>query len=118
MNITITFRHMNGSESLKAYAQEKVAKLQKFLRQTMTAQVILSVEGLQKSAEVRISSGDVHLQGSETNEDMHAAIDAVHDKLLAQIRSVKDTDVARRRHGESTREFAESVGNADARAKS
>src|SRR5690348_3911413 len=47
MNITITFRHMVGTEAAKAHAYEKVAKLQKFLRQAMTAQVTLSVEGLE-----------------------------------------------------------------------
>ena len=35
MNITITFRHMDGTDAAKRFAQEKVAKLQKFLRQAM-----------------------------------------------------------------------------------
>src|SRR4029453_11168097 len=32
MNITTTFRQMAGTDAVKNYAQEKVAKLQKFLR--------------------------------------------------------------------------------------
>ena len=51
MNITITFRHMVGTEAVKSYAHEKMAKLQKFLRQAMSAQVTLSVEGLEHVAE-------------------------------------------------------------------
>jgi len=50
MNIAITFRHMDGTDAVKSYAHEKVAKLQKFLRQAMTAQVTLSVEGLEHIA--------------------------------------------------------------------
>lgn len=36
MNITITFRHMEGTEAVKKHAHEKLAKLQKFLRTAMT----------------------------------------------------------------------------------
>jgi putative sigma-54 modulation protein len=107
MNITITFRHMVGTEAAKKYAYEKVAKLQKFLRQAMTAQVTLSVEGLDHIAEVRISSGSTHFQGSERSEDMYASIDMVHDKLERQIRGAKGAIVAKKRGGTSAREFAE-----------
>jgi putative sigma-54 modulation protein len=107
MNITITFRHMVGTEAVKKYAYEKVAKLQKFLRQAMTAQVTLSVEGLDHVAEVRISSGSIHFHGSERSEDMYASIDMVHDKLERQINAAKGANVSKKRHGTSAREFAE-----------
>ncbi len=81
MNITITFRHMVGTDAVKNYAHEKVAKLQKFLRQAMTAQVTLSVEGLTHVADVRLSSGSLAFHATERGEDMYASIDMVHDKL-------------------------------------
>jgi putative sigma-54 modulation protein len=107
MNITITFRHMVGTEAVKKYGYEKIAKLQKFLRQAMTAQVTLSVEGLEHVAEVRMSSGSTHFQGHERSEDMYASIDMVHDKLERQIRAAKGAIVAKKRGGTSAREFAE-----------
>ena len=106
MNITITFRHMVGTDAVKNYAHEKMAKLQKFLRQAMTAQVTLSVEGLDHLAEVRVSSGSTHFQGSERSEDMYASIDMVHDKLERQIRSEKGAIVAKKKGGVSARDFA------------
>lgn len=98
MNITITFRHMDGTEAVKQYAYEKVAKLQKFLRQAMTGQVTLSVEGLEHVAEVRISSGGTHFNARERSQDMYASIDTVHDKLERQIREQKGSSVAKK-HG-------------------
>jgi putative sigma-54 modulation protein len=106
MNITITFRHMVGTDAVKNYAHEKVAKLQKFLRQPMAAQVTLSVESLEHIAEVRISAGSTHFHGSERSEDMYASIDMVHDKLERQIRSEKGATVAKKRGGTSAGEFA------------
>jgi putative sigma-54 modulation protein len=112
MNITITFRHMVGTDAVKSYAYEKVAKLQKFLRQAMTAQVTLSVDGIDHIAEVRISSGGTHFQGSERRADMYASIDMLIDKLERQINAAKGANIARKRGGTSARELAEDAERA------
>jgi putative sigma-54 modulation protein len=106
MNITITFRHMVGTEAVKSYAYEKMAKLQKFLRQAMTAQVTLSVEGLEHVVEVGVASGSAHFHATERSEDMYASIDMVHDKLERQIRAQKGATMAKKRGGTSAGEFA------------
>lgn len=107
MNITITFRHMQGTDAVRNYAYEKVAKLQKFLRQAMTAQVTLSVEGLEHIAEVHLSAGSTHFHATERSEDMYASIDTVHDKLERQIRGAKGASIAKKHGATSAREFAE-----------
>lgn len=109
MNITITFRHMAGSEAVKNHAHEKVAKLQKFLRQAMTAQVTLSVEGLEHIADVRISSGGSTYHAAERSGDMYASIDTVIDKLDRQIRDDKGHNQARKRGAPSAGEYAADV---------
>ena len=86
MNISITFRQMEGSVAVKAYASEKVGKLQRLLRSPMKVQVTLSTQHRAHSAEVDIHSGAEHLHAHETTEDMYATIDKVTDKLERQIR--------------------------------
>jgi putative sigma-54 modulation protein len=112
MNITITFRHMVGTDAVKQYAYEKVAKLQKFLRQAMTAQVTLEVEGLDHLAEVAISSGSGRFIATDRSADMYASIDIVHDKLVQQIRAAKGLSIAKKRGATSAREFAAGAGRA------
>ena len=110
MNITITFRHIDGTEAVKAYAYEKVSKLQKFLRQAMTAQVTLSEEGLDHVCDVRIQSGSSSFQANERHQvDMLASIDLVLDKLERQIKSTKGASVSRRHGAMSAGEFAVEV---------
>jgi putative sigma-54 modulation protein len=109
MNITITFRHMAGSEAVKNHAHDKIAKLQKFLRQAMTAQVTLSVESLEHIADVRISSGSASYHAAERSGDMYASIDAVIDKLDRQIRDDKGHTITRKRGGTSAGEYAADV---------
>jgi putative sigma-54 modulation protein len=104
MNITITFRHMDTSEAIKRYAQGKVAKLQKFLRQPMTAKVTLSLEKLRHVAEAKIASGGARMEAKETSEDMYASIDRMIDKLERQIRGTKEIiETRKRRSGDTLR---------------
>ena len=87
MNIAITFRQMDATEAMKGYATEKVAKIQKFLRQPLKGQVTLSCQQNRlHSAEIDVHSGHEHYHAHETSEDMYASIDKVIDKLERQIR--------------------------------
>jgi putative sigma-54 modulation protein len=97
MNVSITFRHMDASEAIKKHTAAKLGKLQKFLRQPMTAKVTISVDKLKHVAEARISSGGAHLEAKESSDDMYTSIDRMIDKLDRQIRVTKGAAEARRR---------------------
>jgi putative sigma-54 modulation protein len=99
MNITVTFRHIDASEAIKRHATDKIAKLQKFLRQPMTARVTVSLEKLLHQVEARISSGGDRYEAHEVTEDMYASIDRVMDKLERQIRGTKGAAQAKKRRG-------------------
>jgi putative sigma-54 modulation protein len=99
MNIAITFRQMEPSDAVKRYAHEKIAKLQKFLRQPIQANVTLRKEKIEHVVEVRISAGADHVNGTERSEDMYASIDMVIDKLERQIRSGKGAAEKKKKKG-------------------
>jgi putative sigma-54 modulation protein len=103
MNVSITFRHMDASEAIKKHAAAKLGKLQKFLRQPMTAKVTISVDKLKHVAEARISSGGAHLEAKESSDDMYTSIDRMIEKLDRQIRVTKGAAEARRRTAKTTR---------------
>lgn len=103
MNISITFRHMESSDAIKRHASQKLAKLQRFLRQPMTAKVTLSLDKLAHVAETRISSGGAHLEAKEASDDMYTSIDRVMTKLERQIRGAKGATQSRQRRGETVR---------------
>jgi putative sigma-54 modulation protein len=97
MNVSITFRHMDASEAIKKHAAAKLGKLQKFLRQPMTAKLTISVDKLKHVAEARISSGGAHLEAKESSDDMYTSIDRMIEKLDRQIRVSKGAAESRRR---------------------
>lgn len=102
MNVSITFRHMDASEAIKKHAAAKLGKLQKFLRQPMTAKVTISVDKLKHVAEARISSGGAHLEAKEASDDMYSSIDRMIEKLERQVRVTKGAAEARRRTAKKT----------------
>jgi putative sigma-54 modulation protein len=109
MNIGVTFRHIEPSDAVKDYAKEKIAKLQKFLRQPIKANVTLDMERLEHVVEVRMSSGADRFNGREQSADMYASIDMVVDKLERQIRSGKGQNASKKRGGVNAGQFAVQV---------
>ena len=95
MNIAITFRQMEATEAVKVYATEKVAKIQKFLRQPMKTQVTLSCQHQIHRAEADVSAGGEHYHAHEQSEDMYASIDKVVDKLERQVRAARGRNARR-----------------------
>jgi putative sigma-54 modulation protein len=106
MNISFTFRHMDGSDAIKSHTEEKLAKLQKFLRQAMTGHVTVSIEGLDAIADVQIQAGGSSFHAKERSSDMYASIDLVVDKIERQIHDNKASNVARKHGAMSAGEFA------------
>ncbi len=91
MTTTLTFRHFDSSESVKAHATEKIGKVQRFLKLPMTAHITLSKDGdRQFAVEVDIHAGAQRFLAHESSEDLYASLDKVVDKLERQIVSEKE----------------------------
>ncbi len=90
MQITTTFRHMEASEALKSYVEEKLERVQKYIDEPIVAQVFLTVEKIRHIAEITLAAKGVTIKASEETNDMYAAVDAVLDKIERQLRRYKE----------------------------
>ncbi len=97
MDVSTTFRHLEPSDALRDYGHQKVTRLQKFLRQPMTARITLSVEKHEHVVEVQLDSGGQHYEAKESSTDMYASIDSAAHKLERQIHDAKGVEGAKRR---------------------
>ncbi len=89
MQLSVTFRHMEPSEALKGYVQERTARLTKYIDKPLESQVILTVEKFRQIADVVINANGIRIAGQEEHEDMYAAVDLVMDKIERQIKKYK-----------------------------
>ncbi|MDO3379379.1 ribosome hibernation-promoting factor, HPF/YfiA family [Geoalkalibacter halelectricus] len=91
MQIAVTFRHMEASDPLRAYAEEKLERVKKYIEEPIDAQVVLSVEKkIRHRAEVALVAKGITIKGSEETNDMYAAVDAMVDKVERQLKRYKE----------------------------
>ena len=85
MQISITGHHVEVTEALKAYVEEKIGKLKRHFDNVVDIHVILTVEKLEQKAEATVQVSGAKLYAEDTQEDMYAAIDNMVDKLDRQV---------------------------------
>jgi putative sigma-54 modulation protein len=100
MQVHFTFRNVESSEGLKNYARDKIAKMQKYMRTPLEADVILSTERHLHIVELSIRADGERYAGTVESEDMYASIDLVMDKIDRQVREAKAAQTARKRDGD------------------
>jgi putative sigma-54 modulation protein len=89
MQLSVTFRHMDPSEALKTYVQERTTRLTKYIDRPLESQVTLTVQKFRQIADVVINADGIRIAGQEAHEDMYAAIDLVMDKIERQVKKYK-----------------------------
>jgi putative sigma-54 modulation protein len=90
MQTSVTFRHLEPSDALKSYVQDRTSRLTKYIDRPLETQVTLKVEKFRQIAEVVINANGIRIAGQESHEDMYAAIDLVMDKIERQMKKYKD----------------------------
>ena len=96
MQISMTFRNIDSSDSIKSHTHEKFDRLDKMLDSPADAHMVLSTEKLRNIAEINLNCDKIKIHAKEENENnMYAAIDTLSEKVKSQIRKYKDKQ---RRH--------------------
>lgn len=85
MQLTVSGHHVEVTEPLREYVDQKFERLQRHFDQITNIEVTLIVEKLVQKAEanIHISGADIFAQAD--SEDMYAAIDSLADKLDRQL---------------------------------
>jgi len=99
ITVSVTFRHIEPTEALKQYAEEKIHKIGKYFSHALNAHIILAVDTKERQlAEIELHTHGATIHGKEQHQDLYAAIDLVIDKIERQVRKHKDkSKVSRRR---------------------
>ena len=90
MKITVTGRHVEVTEALKKYAEDKVSKFDKYLSKISEATVTLSIQKHLHTAEVLLRANGNIIQAVGITEELYASIDEAASKMEKQLRKLKD----------------------------
>ena len=104
MQVNITFRGMESTESLKSYVKERIEHVEKYFDRSVEAHAVLSLERYLHHADITIQAGSYLLRGKTRSEDMYKSIDEAVDKIEKQLKRYKDKlkSTKRGREDEST----------------
>jgi putative sigma-54 modulation protein len=86
MQVMVTFRHVEPSEGLRQYADEKVRRVHKYLRRPIDAHVTLSVVKHRHVAEVQVTANHLNITATEETDDLYSAIDLAMSKIERQVK--------------------------------
>jgi len=102
MELHVKGKNLEVSDSIRAYAERKLAKLDKQVYPTTRVEVELAVEKNPSVAANQIAEATVWLKGHtlrarEATRDMKASIDELVEKLARQIHDDRDKKVRKRK---------------------
>jgi len=107
MQINITGHHVELTDSLRAFVNEKFDKLERHFDHVTNVHVILTVEKNHQKAEANMHLSGTKVFAEAVNDDMYAAIDSLTDKLDRQILKHKEKLKDHHRQEGSERKHAE-----------
>ena len=105
MKFTFTEKKMDVSDDLRAYAEKKIGKIDRFFKTDSEAFVTFSTERGRFRAEVTIKNNGMFYRVSELTGDMYASIDSAVASIERQIRKNKTRLEKRLRAGAIEREI-------------
>ena len=89
MKLRITGRHMGITPALRDYAETRFGRLDRYKLKVDSLQIVLGVEKLQHKAEAIALVNGRMVQAKTSTREMYATIDALVDRLDAQLRKRK-----------------------------
>ncbi len=98
MQLSISGHHVDVTDALKSYVEEKLKKQERHYDHITNTHVILTVEKLEQRAEATVHMSGAEVFADANCDDMYAAIDKLTDKLDRQILKHKEK-VQDRHHG-------------------
>jgi putative sigma-54 modulation protein len=96
MQLAVRGKNMEVTNALREYVEKKVGKIERFIDQSVNAQVNLSVERGRQIVEVTAAMNGLLLRGEDATGDMYASIDGVVAKLEKQIQKYKTRSLKHR----------------------
>lgn len=92
MQFSYSFLHMETSDALQSYTEQKVSQqIAKFVTKPIEAAITFSVEKHQHKAHCRVTAGDgFDVKVEHTCGDMYGSVDHMVDKLYTQLQKAKD----------------------------
>lgn len=110
MEIAVTGRHVTVTPAIEEYARKKIANIHIDFPRILDAHCIVEVDKFRQRAELVLHCGNhIHIEASDVQEDLYAAIDKAVDKAERQMQKYKARIQKHRPRKAQLRHFDEQI---------
>lgn len=88
-NIIFTGRHLQVTDAMKAYAEEKLAKLDRFHDRIIDVVVTMDIQRQDHRVDIQLKVNNIKIKSQAVTTDMYASIDQAVHRLASQLRRYK-----------------------------
>ena len=113
MLINTTARHCDLDAELRAFAQQRLEKFEKFARDIHEVHLTVTAEKFRTTAEITLRLNHHELVSKQEADEMKMAIDQAADGIENQLRRFKEKRVGRQRRGRGVDGALPAAGTAD-----
>jgi putative sigma-54 modulation protein len=85
MKVDFTFKHVDSSDSLMEYAQDRIDKIGKFELNPMDVHFVISMNKHECIVEVSVLEGRRKFKALATSDDFYRSVEMVVNKLTRQM---------------------------------
>lgn len=90
MSINVSGQNVEVTPALRAYAEKKLKKIQKFFEgRSVDIEIVLKIQREHHVADITIQAGALLVRGQGKTEDMYASINVAVDRIERQILKYK-----------------------------
>lgn len=90
MQISITARHFDLTNTIRDHIEEACEKLTRYFDHIINVHFVLNYENNRNHVELSLHASHFNLQAKEEDPDMYVAIDATIEKIESQIKKLKE----------------------------
>ena len=113
MQISTTARHCELDAQVRDFAQQRLAKLERFARDIQEAHLVITVEKFRHTAEITLRLKHHEMVSREESDTGKMAIDLAAQRLEQQLRRLKDKRIEHKRAGRGVTELPASNGDGE-----
>ncbi|TAM88719.1 ribosome-associated translation inhibitor RaiA [bacterium] len=90
MNVLVKGKNVKVTPAMRTYAEQKIGHLAHYFERVLDASVSMSIERNWQVVDASIAVPGETFSAADRSQDMYASVDAVADKLTAQITKFKE----------------------------
>ncbi len=109
MEIMISGRHLTVSDDMKAYVEDKLAKITSLFPKLTSVRVVVDHQKAWGLAEITLHGKHVDMVASGKAEDLYVAIDEAVDKIAKQLHRHVEKIHDHRDHGDKEKLLEETI---------